>query len=94
MPRLLRKQSQAQMPTHKHTQKTQRSCDMSIIIRKLTTSTIINYNNSNNILQMEEDNDTVMLLKGDNDREMVVLYYFSKFHSIGAASPILVLCIN
>lgn len=50
IPRLLRKQSQAQMPTHKHTQKTQRSCDMSIIIRKLTTSTIINYNNSNNIL--------------------------------------------
>ena len=43
---------------------------------------------------MEEDNDTVMLLKGDNDREMVVLYYFSKFRSIGAASPILVLCIN
>ena len=28
---------------------------------------------------MEEDNDTVMLLKGDNDREMVVLYYFAKF---------------
>lgn len=42
---------------------------------------------------MEEDNDTVMLLKGHNDREMVVLYYFAKFHSIGAASLILVLCI-